>query len=95
MTYERLVFRVHAIKRMFQRRITEENVHHVLKTGEVIEDYKDDIPYSSQLILGWCGSRPIHVVAANNHDAQETIIIPAYEPDPTQWEPGFKRRKKQ
>jgi hypothetical protein len=61
----------------------------------VIEDYKDDIPYPSQLILGWCGPRPIHVVAANNPDAQETIIITAYEPDSTQWEPDFKRRKKQ
>ena len=32
-----LIFRLHAIKRMFQRRISEDDVRHVLKTGETIE----------------------------------------------------------
>jgi hypothetical protein len=93
MTYERLVFRVHAIQRMFQRRISDADIRHVLKTGEVIEDYPDDKPYPSRLILGWCESRPVHVVAADNHDSKETIIITAYEPDSSQWQSDFKRRK--
>lgn len=88
-----LVFRVHAIQRMFQRRITEEDVRHVLATGEVVEDYPNDIPYPSRLVLGWCGPRPIHVVVAANAETQETIVIKVYEPAPAQWEPGFKRRK--
>jgi len=65
----------------------------VLATGEVIEDYPDDTPYPSRLMLGWCNFRPLHVVTANNKEAQETIILTVYEPDPNKWEPGFRKRK--
>jgi hypothetical protein len=92
-TFDRLVFRVHAIQRMFQRRISVDDVRHVLSTGEVVEDYPNDTPYPSRLVLGWCGSRPIHVVAAENVETRETIVITVYEPDLTQWEPGFRRRR--
>lgn len=94
MTFSRLVFRVHAIQRMFQRRIGDEDVRHVLMTGEVIEEYPNDTPYPSRLVLGWRGARPLHVVVADNPDSQETIVITVYEPDPEQWEPDFRRRKK-
>lgn len=93
MTFDRLVFRIHAIRRMFQRQISEEDVRQVLATGEMIEEYSDEIPYPGRLVLGWRGSRPIHVVAADNTDAHETIVVTVYQPDPDQWEPGFKRRK--
>jgi hypothetical protein len=89
----RLVFRVHAIQRMFKRGINEADVRHVLAAGEVIEDYPDDLPYPSRLMLGWCGTRPIHVVAVDNTAEDETIVITVYEPDPRLWEPGFKRRR--
>jgi hypothetical protein len=79
---------------MFQRGINEENVRHVLATGETIEEYPDDTPYPSRLVLGWHGSRPLHIVVADNSDAQETIVITVYEPDPRQWETDFKRRKR-
>ncbi len=39
-----------------------------------------------------CGSRPIHVVAADNAQADETIVITLYEPDPAEWEDGFRKR---
>ena len=93
MAYNRLVFRVHAIQRMFERRITEDDVSHVLATGEVIESYENDTPYPSRLILGYCGSRPLHVVVADNQEDRETIVITAYEPEPAQWDSSFRRRK--
>ncbi len=93
MVANRLVFRMHAIRRMFQRQISIEDVRHVLTTGQVIEDYPNDTPYPSHLVLGQCGTRPLHVVAADNVASRETIIITVYEPDPAQWEPGFRRRK--
>jgi len=34
----RLIFRSHAIKRMFERKITLEDVRHVLATGESIRE---------------------------------------------------------
>jgi hypothetical protein len=78
---------------MYERRISEEDVRHVVATGEVINEYPDDTPYPSRLLLGWCGNRPIHVVIAENTQAQEGIVITAYEPDPSKWEADFRRRK--
>ena len=89
-----LVFRVHAIQRMFQRRVSEEEVKQVVVAGETIETYPDDKPFPSRLMLGWIGSRPVHVVVADNAVAQEAIIITVYQPDAEEWETGFKRRKR-
>jgi Domain of unknown function (DUF4258) len=90
--FSRLVFRVHAIQRMYQRDISEVEVRHVITTGETVEDYPDDTPYPSRLVLGWNDRRPIHVVVADNVDEQENIVITVYEPDPLEWQPDFKRR---
>jgi uncharacterized protein DUF4258 len=60
---------------------------------QTVEDYPDDTPYPSRLVLGWNGRRPIHVVVADNLDDNENIVITVYEPDPEEWEPDFRRRK--
>lgn len=92
MTVGPLVFRMHAIKRMFQRSISKEDVRHALETGETIESYPQDTPYPSRLVLGWKNSRPLHVVVADHTETLELIVITVYEPAPSEWEPGFKRR---
>ena len=94
MSQFRLVFRVHAIQRMFQRGVSEEEVKHVVAVGETIETYPEDKPFPSRLVLGWSGVRPVHVVVADNVAAQEAIIITVYQPDAEEWEVGFKRRKR-
>jgi len=58
------------------------------------ERYPDDMPYANPLVRGWVGGRPIHVVAADNVEAHETIVITVYEPDPRPWEPGFQQRRR-
>ncbi len=88
-----VVYRVHAIRRMFEREIAEADVQKALSEGEQIAAYPDDVPYPSRLLLGWCGSRPLHVVVAYNAQDDEQIVITVYEPDPVQWEDGFRRRK--
>jgi hypothetical protein len=89
---KKLIFRKHAVQRMFQRSIAVEDVRAVLAKGNTIIDYPDNQPYPSRLMLGWRGTRPIHVVAADTEDG-ETILITVYEPDPALWEPGFERKK--
>jgi len=91
----RLVFRVHAIQRMFQRRISKEEVAHVLATGEVIQAYPADKPFPSRLVLGWSGARPLHVIAADDVQTHETIVVTVYEPNVGEWDATFKRRKSQ
>jgi hypothetical protein len=87
----RLMYRVHAVQRMAERGIREEDVARVISEGKEIESYSEDKPYPSRLLLGWVERRPIHVVAATAE--HEIIVITVYEPDPRQWEPGFERRK--
>ena len=89
-----LTFRVHAIQRMFQRNIRVDDVLSLLKDGDVIESYPNDNPYPSRLILGWCGSRPLHAVVAYNDVKGENIVITVYEPALHEWEQGFRERRR-
>ena len=91
--HSRVVYRVHALQRMQEHDISDDQVRKVLSEGKEIETYPADRPYPSCLVLGWSGSRPIHVVAAENSADNETLIVTVYEPGPNQWEPGFERRK--
>ncbi len=67
------VYRVHAIERMFERDISEEDVESIVKSGDIIESYLNDKPYASYLILGYVGKRAIHVVYAK--DEKDAVII--------------------
>jgi hypothetical protein len=89
----KLTFRVHAIQRMFERKISPEDVRSVVESGETIQKYPNDTPYPSRLVLGWKQLRPIHVVVAENEADDEKIIVTVYEPDSSQWTDDFKRRK--
>ena len=89
----RIIYGTHALVRMFQRHIKVEKVRDVLTRGETIEDYSDDMPYPSRLILGWRWRRPLHVVAVFNEIENEFIVITVYEPDPTLWSADFRKRK--
>lgn len=89
----RVTFSEHAIIRMFERKISADEVLEVIEKGDVIEQYPDDTPYPSKLVSGHPKERPIHVVVAQNEVGNDTIVITVYEPDPDKWEPGFTRRK--
>jgi hypothetical protein len=88
-----ILFRLHAIQRMFARRISVENVRQVLQSGEMIEDYSAEMPAPGGLMLGQHGRRPLHVVMAENTQEDELVVITVYEPNPGQWKPGFRERK--
>ncbi|WP_407919610.1 DUF4258 domain-containing protein [Candidatus Nitrospira inopinata] len=78
---------------MFERRISEPEVEEAVRNGEVIEEYSEDTPYPSQLLLGWFGGRPLHVVAAYDPGSGTCVVITAYVPDATQWNEDFKTRR--
>jgi len=89
-----LVFSGHAVQRMFERGIDEAHVRQVVISGEVIADYPDDSPYPSRLLLGFVGERPLHVVLAIDSAGERCYVITVYEPDPTQWEAGYRVRRR-
>ena len=95
MDCEHVFFSSHAIKRMFERKISRDDVLEIIHNGEVIADYPDDQPYPSSLLLAFVGDRALHLVLAVDHSTNACYVITTYDPDPSLWEPNFKRRRKQ
>jgi hypothetical protein len=87
------MYRTHALQRMFERSVSTVDVKEVLALNDVIEDYPNDTPYPSRLLVGVVSGRPLHVVVAENTGEDEIIVITVYEPDPRQWDQEFRRRK--
>ena len=90
----RIVFSNHAVKQMFQRDISIEDIKIALNDFEIINNYSDDKPYPSKLIFSMVNNRPIHIVYSKNIDDNTIIIITVYEPNFDIWQKDFKTRKK-
>jgi hypothetical protein len=88
-----VVFTGHAVRKMFQREISRDEVIGVIRDGETIAEYPDDRPFASRLLLGFSASRPIHVVVGVDDAADTCYVITAYDPDPRLWDTEFKRRR--
>ncbi|HQX16309.1 MAG TPA: DUF4258 domain-containing protein [Anaerolineales bacterium] len=93
MNNPKLLFRVHAVQRMFERDISMKKLLGAIETGETIEDYSSEMPEPSRLILGFQGKRPFHVVTSENPITNETTIITVYVPDPNKWNRDSKSRR--
>jgi hypothetical protein len=89
----KILFRVHAVQRMFERNVSVKKVLVAIELGETIEDYSAEMPEPSRLILGFQGKRPFHVVASDNPETNETTIITVYIPEPDKWRKDFRSRR--
>jgi len=89
----KLLFRVHAVQRMFERNVSAKKVRQVLELGETIEDYSSEMPEPSRLILGFQGQRPFHVVTSEDPQENKITVITVYLPDPNKWKKDFRSRK--
>lgn len=82
----------HASERFRQRNIRMKDIREGVRVGEIIEQYPEDYPFPSCLVLGYTlDNRPIHVVMSDEGNASR--IITAYIPDSEKWESDFKTRK--
>jgi hypothetical protein len=79
---------------MFEREAGAAAVRGVVRFGEVIEDYPDDTPFPSFLLLGSVAGESLHVVVARDPGDGRCYIVTLYWPDPELWEPGFRVRKR-
>lgn len=83
----------HILMRFQQRNISYEEIKEVILNGEIIEEYPDDYPYPSCLILGMTiKNRVIHVVVGISDT--KLWLITAYIPNVDQWDADFKKRRK-
>lgn len=91
----KLIYRQHALQRMFERGITDADIRQALTIGLVIARYPEDTPYPSCLWLGKdTQGKPLHIVFADNTAECERIIITVYRPDPAQWTDNYTQRKR-
>lgn len=93
MNNPKFFFRVHAIQRMFERKVSVGSVSQALQSNEIIEDYSAEMPEPSRLILGFQGKRPFHIVTSENLETNEVTIVTVYIPDPNKWNKNFRDRK--
>jgi len=74
--------------------ITDQEVSEALSACEVIEEYPDDTPYPSVLVLGQTQhGRPVHAVCAYVLENQTMVIVTVYEPDPDRWDDRRRRKR--
>ncbi|MCL2513023.1 MAG: DUF4258 domain-containing protein [Oscillospiraceae bacterium] len=82
----------HAQIRILQRNININDVAYTLINGEIIEQYPNDYPYPSCLVLSSIKkNKYLHVVCGIGDE--EIWIITAYYPNPDEWTNGFRVRK--
>ena len=89
---EKIIITLHAAKRLEQRGIRSKDITDCIMSGEIIEQYPEDYPHPSCLILGDNGeAKPLHVVLGSN--MEQLWIITAYYPSLEKWESDFRTRK--
>ena len=89
---ENIEITLHAARRLEQRGILIKDILSCIQNGEIIEQYPDDYPYPSCLILGLSSKQKyLHTVIGNN--MQTLWVVTAYFPSLQKWEDDFKTRK--
>lgn len=83
----------HILLKMRQRGIAAAEVLLALENFTIIDEYQDDRPFPSYLLLGYANGKPLHLVLAVNNTASEIHLITVYIPDSSIWTDGFRRRK--
>ena len=87
---KQIYLKKHAFMRMFQRKITINDVKNVFEFFDVIEEYPDDKPFASYLIFGYSGNTPVHMVISVDYNNEALYIITVYEPSDLLWEADMK-----
>jgi hypothetical protein len=88
-----LIVSQHAYRRMRLRQVTLHEIFQAIESGDVIEDYPDDLPYPSKLICWKADNQFLHLVIAERNEDGALILVTVYRPELGDWEPGFTKRR--
>lgn len=89
----KILYRAHAVQRMFEREISPLKVRKALESADVIEDYSSEMPEPSRLIMGFQGKRPFHIVTSENPETETITVVTVYIPDPNKWKKDSRSRR--
>ena len=92
-TDETIALTQHLLLRMRERGIKYDDMVHAIMSGEIIEQYPDDYPHPSCLVLGVAAldDRHLHIVCGVGNG--RLWVITTYYPNPEKWESDYKTRK--
>ena len=88
-----ILYRTHAVQRMFEREIAAGKVRKALESADVIEDYSSEMPEPSRLLMGMQGKRPFHVVTSEDPQTEVITVVTVYIPDPNKWKKDGRSRR--
>ena len=83
----------HILQRIRSRGMQVSRLLEALRVCEVINEYPDDRPFPSYLLLGFADNKPYHIVAGVNIAEAEIHLITAYIPDSDIWHDDYRRKK--
>ena len=86
-----VVLTQHFLERIGKRGIALSDIKSAIACGEIIEQYLDDYPHPSVLVLGYSKDKPVHIVVGLGGGF--VWLITAYYPSPEVWEMDHKTRK--
>jgi hypothetical protein len=84
----------HANMRLRRRFIERESILAAVEQIELIESYPQDKYLPSYLVHGADGEGAFHVLFALDVAGGNVRVVTAYRPDPKDWEPDLKTRRK-
>jgi hypothetical protein len=85
-------FSRHALKRVVERNIGDQDIRQAGMHATILEDYPDDKYSPSCLLLGFTNTgRPLHI-HVSVAETELVKIITIYEPDPSEWVKYSQRR---
>ena len=90
---ERYSWQRHALQRVSERGLRQSAVIAAILDGQLVEEYPQDYPLPSALILGWDAKRPLHVVAAWDEEAEWAYVVTVYTPDEEHFEADYRTRR--
>lgn len=83
----------HILVRLLQRNIKITDVKEAILSGKIIEEYPDDYPHPSCLILGITLNKQfLHIVCGI--DENLLWLITAYKPSINEWDETFTKRRR-
>ena len=85
----------HVNMRLVGRHISRDEVFGAVDSYEVIESYPDDKYLPSYLVLATSVELAFHVLFALDLDGENVRVVTAYRPNPNDWEPDLRTRRRQ
>jgi len=83
---------LHVAKRLLQRGISARDIDSTITSGEIIEDYTEDYPFPSCLVMGKTeNDEVLHLVCAVGDN--KLWIITAYIPNLIEWNEDYRTRR--